>query len=71
MKDPTFNKHVTFKLIKMPCCQHELDWISNRIPNYCPECGRRAYSLLRGGHSFLISDDNAILQIHQSAIEPF
>lgn len=23
----------------MPCCKHQLSWIGDRNPNWCPECG--------------------------------
>lgn len=25
--------------LEMPCCKHQLSWIGDRDPNWCPECG--------------------------------
>lgn len=74
MKDELTDKPVQFKYIACPheLCHHEFEWISSRLPNYCPECGRRIYSLLRTLRDHIIfSDDSATLRIHKSTMEPY
>jgi len=41
--------HIRFRLTQMPCCAALLCWVNPRLPNYCPECGKRCYIQLRTG----------------------
>ncbi len=43
----------------MPCCGHPLCWVSPRLPNYCPECGKHVLLELKSGEYTRISDDDA------------
>ena len=56
------NERVTFRLIQMPCCKHQLCWVNPRLPSYCPECGDVLLGY-RLGESILITDDKAVLQL--------
>lgn len=53
------NERVPFRLLQMPCCGHPLCWVSPRLPNYCPECGRHVLLDLKSGEYTRISDDDA------------
>lgn len=44
-----------FRELSMPCCKHQLTWIGERLPNYCPECGEHTYTPTRvTGYSVLL-----------------
>ena len=76
MKDEkmTTNEQITFKLINMQCCGFQACWINPRLPNYCPECGQRAYPYVKGWVTS--SDENAWLRVgdeasaHAAAVGP-
>lgn len=53
------NERVQFRLIQMPCCQFLACWVNPRLPNYCPECGKRVYPEVKS--CVLVSDDRATL----------
>lgn len=41
------NERVHLRIIAFPCCGRQLCWISQRLPTYCPECGKLVYTQLR------------------------
>lgn len=49
MSRPATNEQVPFKLMQMPCCNHQVCWINPRLPTYCPECGTAVYMKLKSG----------------------
>lgn len=53
------NERIPFRLLHMPCCGHRLCWVSPRLPNHCPECGRHVLLALKTGEHTWISDDDA------------
>jgi hypothetical protein len=55
-------ERVPFKLLVMPCCQHQLCWVNPRYPSYCPACGKMVYPDVRG--CSLVVDDGATLTIN-------
>jgi hypothetical protein len=57
------HEQIPFRLFRMPCCSHLLCWVNPRSPNYCPECGKPVFALLRknGSGFVLFSDDKAFL----------
>jgi hypothetical protein len=59
------NERVVFRLIWMPCCHAMFCWVNPRLPNYCPECGKTVFALLKWGNpeNILLVDDNAWLKI--------
>jgi hypothetical protein len=59
------NEKVVFRLIWMPCCHSMFCWVNPRLPNYCPECGKRVYADLKWNHpeAILLTDENAWLKI--------
>ena len=42
-------ERVHFRLIEMPCCHTLYCHINPRLPNYCPECGKRCYAEVKSG----------------------
>lgn len=57
-------ERVPFRLLRMPCCGHQLCWVNPRLPSYCPECGAKSYRALRfEGEHTLVSDDGAWLNL--------
>jgi hypothetical protein len=59
-------ERIKFRLIVMPCCQHQLCWVNPRLPTHCPECGALVAMTLRTDPScIMISDDKATLRYHQ------
>lgn len=60
------NERVVFRLIVMPCCNHQLCWVNPRYPSHCPECGQHIYARLRADPScIMITDENATLRYSQ------
>lgn len=59
-------EQVLFRLIRMPCCQHQLCWVNPRLPSYCPECGTAVYMRLKfeTGH-IIVSNDHAWLELKE------
>lgn len=56
---------ITFKLLRMPCCGHQLCWVNPRWPSYCPECGTHIYPEVKEKSELtLLLDDKARLQYH-------
>lgn len=56
------SERIHFRLIQTPCCGQLLCWVNPRLPNYCPECSKPIYRLLRfDGSQILVSDENAWL----------
>jgi len=37
-----------FRLINVECCGVLLCWVNPRLPNYCPECGKRIFPKVKG-----------------------
>lgn len=57
-----FNERVKFRLIQTPCCGHMLCWVNPRLPNFCPECGKKIFTSLKFEIGHIINcDDNAHL----------
>jgi hypothetical protein len=63
-RSATTRQRVPFRLIVMPCCSTQLCWVNPRLPNYCPECGERAYAALKFG-GVLVEATEAWLEITQ------
>ncbi len=57
-------ERVPFRLINTECCHTLLCWVNPRLPNYCPECGKRCYPDVRGW--IVEKDDHAILKIKRA-----
>lgn len=58
-----YTEGVRFRLVRMPCCEQLLCWVNPRLPNFCPECGRRVLGELRARRErFLIEDGAATLR---------
>ena len=36
-----------FRYIQTECCLVQLCWVNPRLPNYCPECGKRIYPAVK------------------------
>lgn len=54
-----------FRLIYTSCCGHLLCWVNPRLPNYCPECGKKCLVQLRTDPSYIRhSDSKAELRVH-------
>lgn len=43
------HERVHFRLILMPCCGMLYCHVNPRLPNYCPECGKRCYKEVKSG----------------------
>ena len=56
------SEKVLFTLIQTPCCHTLLCWVNPRMPNYCPECGKRIMLKKRGSH-IIHQDDDARLRV--------
>lgn len=62
------NEQVHFRFIVMPCCDHIYSSVSERLPNFCPECGKPVFAAIRGLPSCIrISDEKASLRYKDSA----
>jgi NADH pyrophosphatase NudC (nudix superfamily) len=62
----TTQERVKFRLIVMPCCQHQYCSVNPRLPTYCPQCGEQVYGRILADPSvIMISDDNAWLKYHK------
>lgn len=61
--EPMTQEAVPFRLIKMPCCEHQVCWINPRLPSYCPECGASVYRRLKfeGEHILLSTTGTLVL----------
>lgn len=46
-----------FRLIATECCGATLCWVNPRLPNYCPECGKRIFPAVRSWITY--SDEQA------------
>jgi hypothetical protein len=57
---PKTTERVQFRLIHMECCHVLLRWVNSRLPNYCPECGNRAYPAVLSWIRF--TDETAFLK---------
>lgn len=58
-------ERVHFRFISMPCCGQLLCWVNPRLPNYCPECGKRVYAQIKfptGDPPIILSDEAATLK---------
>ena len=53
------NERIPFRLLQMPCCGYRLCWVTPRLPNHCPACGRHVLLDLKSGEYTRISDDDA------------
>lgn len=53
------HERVTFRLITLPCCKHQLCWVNPRMPMFCPECGHGPFIVM--GDWILLTDDHAEL----------
>lgn len=61
------NERVHFRLISLPCCNHQLCWVNPRLPSYCPECGTFVLAKLKTqGDLILVSDTNALIKYHNT-----
>jgi hypothetical protein len=49
-----------FRLLHMECCGVLLCWVNPRLPNYCPECGKRCYPAVKSWVTW--RDDNATIR---------
>ncbi len=57
-------ERIIFRLMRMPCCGQLLCWVNPRIPNYCPECGKKVFEKVRRDEGvILIRDENAFLKV--------
>lgn len=56
------NEKVRFSLLVMPCCHIQLCWVNPRMPNYCPECGKRTGMNNNNRSAVVFEDDNAWLK---------
>lgn len=59
------NERVHLRVISFPCCGHQLCWISQRLPSYCPECGKLVYLKLKEAlttGNLLVEDAEATLR---------
>ena len=66
MKDHFTWEVCHFRLIRMPCCSHLLCWVNPRLPNYCPECGKKSLVALRtDGSHIRHSDPRAEIKVHE------
>lgn len=60
-----FHERIKFRLIQCPECGHQMCWVNPRLPNYCPECGKKIFLKLKfKGSSILMTDDDARLTYH-------
>jgi len=48
---------IRFRIFKMPCCGQLLCWVNPRLPNYCPECGKRCLLDLKTKEEYTLLDD--------------
>ena len=53
---------IHFRLFAMPCCGHDYCHVNPRLPNYCPECGKRCYIQLRSEDHTIIMFDGWLCQ---------
>ena len=60
---PKTTERVLFRLLNMECCHVLLCWVNPRLPNYCPECGKRSFPAVRSWITF--SDENAFLKMER------
>jgi hypothetical protein len=61
-----YNEPVKFRLLRMPCCGQQLCWVNPRLPNYCPECGRRIFPQIKEDPELtLVYDTEAWLRLHR------
>lgn len=59
-------ERVLFRLLHMTCCCGTLlCWVNPRLPNYCPECGKRCYPAVKSCITDI--DENATLKLHLPA----
>ena len=59
-------ERVLFRLIAMPCCNHMLCWVNQRLPSFCPECGEACFARLKIDPSRILeTDDHATLIVHK------
>lgn len=56
------NETVHFRLFNMPCCGQLLCWVNPRLPNHCPECGKKVLVQLRQGDCTTVNDPQAHLK---------
>lgn len=63
-----FTEFIKFTLYMMPCCGHELCWVNPRIPNFCPECGKKVYFELLNELCSMAVDEKAQLKVHEEVI---
>lgn len=55
-------ERIMFRLLQMPCCGIMLCWANPRLPNYCPECGKRTrMSNAHPTEAVIFQDDEAWL----------
>lgn len=58
-------ERVHFRLLQMPCCNFLACWLNPRLPNYCPECGKRVFPTVR---SCVLEDDDKATLKHSGKI---
>lgn len=59
------NERVHFRLLHMPCCNHQLCWVNPRLPTHCPECGKFVIDELRACPQHIrLNDREAWIKYH-------
>jgi len=54
---------VGFRLLVMPCCDHQISWVNPRLPNFCPECGSPIYRRIKDA----VYEGEAVIKVDLSS----